>query len=72
MINTTSQTKDLNNAIVTDGVGTDLIQGTAVGVVAMGAGLVGAWAVSCLVSAIIVAGGPLGLITSWVQAVSGM
>ncbi|HIJ77914.1 MAG: hypothetical protein OEY01_01230 [Desulfobulbaceae bacterium] len=68
----TAKTKQLANAIVTDGIGTDIMQGTVVGVAAMTAGLVGAWSVSCLVSGIIAAGGPLGLVTSWFQAMSGM
>ena len=67
-----TKTKEFSNAIVTDGVGTDILQGTAVGAVVMTAGLIGAWAVSCLVSGIIVAGGPINLATSWFNAISGM
>lgn len=34
-------------------------------------GLVGLWAAACLVSAMIGAGGPISLITSWFGAVGG-
>lgn len=64
--------KTRNTALVTDGVGTDLIQGTAVGLGAMAAGLVGAWSVSCLVAGVIVAGGPIALVASWFGAVTGI
>ena len=66
------RTKTRSNALVTDGVGTDIIQGAGVGLAAMAAGLVGAWSVSCLVGGIIVAGGPVALVASWFGAVTGM
>ena len=66
------KTRIRSNALVTDGVGNDVIQGAVVGLGAMAAGLVGAWAVSCLVAGVIVAGGPIGLVTSWFGAVTGM
>ena len=69
---TNSLTKQITDTIVTDGVGTDILQGTAVGACAMAAGIIGAWSVSCLVSAVIVAGGPLSLVANWFQAISGM
>ena len=70
---TNSQTQKITDAIVTDGVGTDIfLPGTAVGACAMAAGIIGAWSVSCLVSAVIVAGGPLNLAANWFQAISGM
>ncbi|HIJ78789.1 MAG: hypothetical protein OEY01_06920 [Desulfobulbaceae bacterium] len=68
----TTRTRQHSNVIVTDGVGTDILQGTAVGVGAMAIGLVGAWALSCLVAGVIVAGGPLNLAASWFNAISGM
>ena len=64
--------KTRNTAVVTDGVGTDIVQGAAVGVGAMAAGLVGAWSVSCLVAGVIVAGGPIALVASWFSAVTGI
>jgi len=64
--------KTRNTALVTDGVGTDIVQGAAVGLGAMAAGLVGAWSVSCLVAGVVVAGGPIALVASWFGAVTGI
>ena len=66
------KTKTRSNALVTDGVGTDIIQGAVVGVGAMAAGLLGAWSISCLVAGVIVAGGPIALVSSWFGAVTGI
>jgi len=66
------RTKTRSNALVTDGIGTDIMQGAVVGLGAMVAGLVGAWSVSCLIAGVIAAGGPLALVTSWFGAVTGM
>ncbi|HIJ78361.1 MAG: hypothetical protein OEY01_04075 [Desulfobulbaceae bacterium] len=57
--------------LVTDGIGTDIMQGAAVGVAAMAVGLIGAWSLSCLVAGVITAGGPMALVSSWFNAVSG-
>jgi hypothetical protein len=40
--------------------------------VAAFAGLVGLWAMACLVSAMYQAGGPMQLISGWFKAVTGM
>ena len=64
--------KTRNTAVVTDGVGTDIVQGAAVGVGAMAAGLVGAWSVSCLVAGVIVAGGPIAPFARWFWAGTGI
>ena len=66
------KTRTRNSVLVTDGVGTDIMQGAVVGVGAMVAGLVGAWAVSCLIAGVIAAGGPIALISSWFGAVTGI
>ena len=66
------RTKTRSSALVTDGVGTDIMQGAAVGLAAMAAGLVGAWSISCLVAGVIAVGGPIALVTSWFGAVTGM
>ena len=66
------KTRTRSNALVTDGVGTDIIQGAVVGLGAMAAGLVGAWSISCLVAGHITAGGPIASVTSWFGAVTGM
>ena len=66
------KTKTRSSALVTDGIGTDIMQGAAVGVGAMAAGLVGAWSVSCLVAGVIAAGGPIALVASWFGAVTGI
>ena len=66
------KTKIKSNALATAGVGTDTLQGAVVGLGAMAAGLVGAWALSCLVAGVIVAGGPVALVASWFGAVTGI
>ena len=43
-----------------------------IGSVAAFAGIVGLWAIACLVSAMYHAGGPVQLITGWFKAVTGM
>lgn len=58
--------------VVVDGLGTDILQGLMVGTVGLAAAVVGAWVVSCLVAAVITAGGPLALAGSWLSAVTGM
>ena len=58
--------------IVRDGIGTDLLKGTAVGVGAMATGLLGAWAVSCMISGVIATGGPIALVGKWISAVTGV
>ncbi|HIJ78922.1 MAG: hypothetical protein OEY01_07620 [Desulfobulbaceae bacterium] len=72
MIKTTTKTRQLSDVLVINGIGTDILQGTAVGISAMTIGVIGAWSVSCLVAAVLVAGGPLALVTSWFQAISGI
>lgn len=67
-----AQAKMRSHSLVTDGIGTDILQGSAFGLGAMGVGLLGAWAVSCLVTGVIAAGGPLAFVGSWFSAVSGM
>jgi len=66
------KTRTRSSELVTDGIGTDIIQSTVVGVGAMAAGLVGAWSVSCLVAGVIAVGGPVSLVASWFGAVTGM
>ncbi len=66
------KTRTRSNALVTDGVGTDTMQGAVVGLGAMAAGLVGAWSLSCLVAGVIVAGGPIAIVASWFGAVTGI
>ena len=68
----TTKTKADSSTLVTDGIGTDILQGTFVGTGAMVAGLIGAWSLSCIVAGVIAAGGPLALVTSWFRAISGM
>ena len=68
----TTKTRAESSTLVTDGIGTDILQGTVVGTGAMAAGLIGAWSLSCIVAGVIAAGGPLALVTSWFRAVSGM
>ncbi|MFZ5774115.1 MAG: hypothetical protein ACOY3Z_01325 [Thermodesulfobacteriota bacterium] len=73
MMNTGMMAKtEARGHVVVDGLGTDILQGVLVGSVGLGAAVVGAWVVSCLVAAAITAGGPLALIGSWIAAVTGM
>ena len=57
--------------IVTDGLGTEVIKGSVAAAGAVGVGAIGVWAVSCLVSGVMAAGGPLALGKSWFMAVGG-
>jgi len=73
MQNIKSMTKEkLANAVVTDGIGTDILKGTGIAMGAMAVGILGAWAVSCLVSGVLEAGGPIALIGQWFSAVTTM
>lgn len=71
-VKTFIQTKSKNSSLVTDGIGNDLLKGTAIGIAAFAVGVLGAWAVSCLAAGVIAAGGPLELVSTWLQAVRGM
>lgn len=66
------KTRTRSTTLVTDGVGTDIMQGALVGLGAMAVGLLGAWSISCLVAGVIAVGGPIGLVTSWFGAVTGI
>jgi hypothetical protein len=66
------RTKEKSGALVTDGLGTDILMGTIYAVGAGAVGIVGAWAISCLVAGVIHAGSPLVLVGSWIKAVTGM
>jgi hypothetical protein len=57
--------------VVTDGLGNEIIKGGVAAIGAFGAGVVGIWAFASLFSAMIAAGGPLGLVKSWFMAVGG-
>ncbi len=71
-VNSLTKQKTKNAVMVTDGIGTDILKGSAFAVGAMAVGILGVWAISCLVSGIIEAGGPVQMFTSWLNAVSGM
>ena len=70
--NSLTKQKTKSNVLVTDGIGTDIIKGSAFAVGAMAVGILGVWAISCMVSGIIEAGGPMNMFASWLGAVSGM
>jgi hypothetical protein len=61
----------VGSAIVTDGLGNDIIKGSVAAAGAFGVGALGIWAISCLVSGAMSAGGPLALVKSWFTAVGG-
>lgn len=67
-----ARTRSRTSSLVTDGIGTDILQGTVFGIGAFAVGVLGAWAISCLAAGVIAAGGPLALVTSWFRAISGM
>ena len=71
-VNSLTKQKTKSTPIVTDGIGSDILKGSAFAVGAMAVGILGVWAISCLVSGVIEAGGPLHMFTSWLNAVSGM
>jgi hypothetical protein len=62
----------LAGALVTDGVGNEVLTGSAIAVGAFAVGSIAAWAVSCFVAGIVAAGGPLALIQNWWSAVTMM
>ncbi|MEW6595298.1 MAG: hypothetical protein AB1413_10565 [Thermodesulfobacteriota bacterium] len=61
----------LSEVLVTDGIGNDILKGAAVATGALGVGVLGAWALSSMVAAVIEAGGPLTLARYWLSAVTG-
>jgi len=63
--------KASGSIFVKDGIGNDILKGSAAAVGAMAVGLLGVWVISAMVSGIIAAGGPLELISSWYNAVTG-
>ena len=50
------------------GAASSVFAGQAIGTVGIVSGLIGIWAVSCMVSAV-VAGGPLAIVTGWISSV---
>lgn len=62
----------LENVLVTDGIGTDIVKGGAVATGALAVGVIGAWALSCMIAAVIEAGGPISLFKYWLSAVTGV
>lgn len=62
----------LASSVVTDGIGNDILKGSAVATGALVVGVVGAWALSCVVAAVVEAGGPLALFNAWIGAISGV
>lgn len=68
MDNTEVMVKDRTQVRDSVGAASSVFAGQAVGTVAIVSGLIGLWAVSCMVSAI-VSGGPLSLVAGWFSAV---
>ncbi len=68
MNNTDIMVKDRTQVKDSAGAASSVFAGQAVGTVGIVSGLVGIWAISCMVSAVISAG-PLGLITGWFSSV---
>jgi len=68
-----SRTKQKSTgALVSDGVGNEILAGSAAAVGLFLAGGLAVWAVSCFVSGVMAAGGPLALIQSWWSAITVM
>lgn len=67
------KTRDrLAGSLVTDGIGNDILKGSAVATGALAVGVIGAWALSCMIAAVIESGGPISLFRAWLGAVTGM
>lgn len=62
----------LANVLVTDGIGNDIVKGGVMATGALAVGVIGAWAISCMIAGVIEAGGPLALVKYWVSAVTGV
>jgi len=62
----------LEGVLVTDGIGNDILKGSAVATGALAVGVIGAWAFSCMVTAVIESGGPIALFKFWLGAVTGV
>ena len=68
MDNTNIMVKSRTQAKDSDVAASTVFAGQAVGTVGIVSGLIGIWAVSCMVSAVISAG-PLSLVTGWFASV---
>lgn len=68
MKNTTAITSEQSGAL--DNVGVEISK-VGVGVIATTSTLIGCWAVACLISGMISSGGPAGLVSSFISAISG-
>ncbi len=68
MKNSTALTRERSIAQNTVGVANDKV---AVGAIGAASLLIGCWAVVCLVSGIVSSGGPVGLVSNLITAISG-
>ena len=68
MIKTTAVTRENSVANTIANRGNDKV---AVGVIGVTSLLIGCWAVVCLVSGVVSSGGPVGLVSNLIAAISG-
>jgi hypothetical protein len=61
----------LKTHVVTDGLGNEILKGSAAAIGAFGVGAIGIWAFASMISGMMSAGGPWGLVKSWFAAVGG-
>ncbi len=63
--------KTRNSALVTDGLGNEILKGMAYAGGAFMVGVLGIWAATAFVVGMFAAGGPLSFVGSWFKAVTG-
>lgn len=69
MDNTNMKVKNRTQVRTAAGTASSVIAGQALGTVGVASGLIGLWAVACMVGAVITQG-PLGLVTGWISSMS--
>ena len=68
MKDATTITRERSTAL--DNAGVEISK-VGIGVIAVTSTLIGCWAVACLISGMISTGGPVGLVSSFISAISG-
>jgi hypothetical protein len=71
-MNETTLTRSRTRTRENTGTAVNAITGTSINLMAGVSGLIGLWAVACMVGAMISSGGPVALFTGWFKAVGGL
>jgi len=71
MNNTTLKVKNRTQVRTATGTASSVVAGQALGTVGVASGLIGLWAVACMVGAVVTQG-PLALVTGWFSAMGVM